>query len=78
MFSLLSVLGGGVFLSTCLLDLLPDAIKSVRLAEQHGHFKTALPIAEFIVAVGFAFVLSVEQVCSILLCILLIFLLLLF
>uniref|UniRef100_A0A0N5AIQ4 Zinc transporter ZIP1 n=1 Tax=Syphacia muris TaxID=451379 RepID=A0A0N5AIQ4_9BILA len=61
-FSLLSVLGGGVFLSTCLLDLLPDAIKSVRLAEQHGHFKTALPIAEFIVAVGFAFVLSVEQV----------------
>uniref|UniRef100_A0A0N4VGU7 ZIP4_domain domain-containing protein n=1 Tax=Enterobius vermicularis TaxID=51028 RepID=A0A0N4VGU7_ENTVE len=62
-FSLLSVLGGGVFLSTCLLDLLPDAIKNVRQAQVHGYFNTVLPLSELIVALGFLFVLAVEQFC---------------
>ena len=51
-----------MFLSTCLLDLLPDAIKNVRQAQVHGYFNTVLPLSELIVALGFLFVLAVEQV----------------
>uniref|UniRef100_F1L8U2 Zinc transporter ZIP1 n=1 Tax=Ascaris suum TaxID=6253 RepID=F1L8U2_ASCSU len=61
-FSLLSVFGGGVFLSTCLLDLLPDAMEGIRNAERIAKYEIGFPVTELLVATGFLFVLIVEQV----------------
>ncbi|CAJ0948730.1 unnamed protein product, partial [Mesorhabditis belari] len=54
---LLSLVGGGVFLATCLLDLLPDALESFEKAEVSFSF----PLAEACVGLGFMIVLSIEQ-----------------
>jgi hypothetical protein len=61
-FSLLSCFGGGVFLGTCLLDLLPDATASIAQASTLGHFKLDYPLGELLVACGFLLVLTLEQV----------------
>ncbi|VDN21902.1 unnamed protein product [Gongylonema pulchrum] len=61
-FSLLSVFGGGVFLATCLLDLLPDAFSTLRRVEKLEKFTYHYPIVETLIAVGFLLVLSTEQV----------------
>ncbi|VDK27449.1 unnamed protein product [Anisakis simplex] len=61
-FSLLSVFGGGVFLATCLLDLLPDAVEGIRSAERIAKVDIKFPITELLVAFGFMFVLIIEQV----------------
>ncbi|KAM3728909.1 Zinc transporter ZIP1 [Dirofilaria immitis] len=60
--SLISVFGGGVFLATCLLDLLPDARKSLRRIEDMQRITYHYPIMEIFVAVGFLLVLSTEQI----------------
>uniref|UniRef100_A0A1I7V9A6 Zinc transporter ZIP3 n=1 Tax=Loa loa TaxID=7209 RepID=A0A1I7V9A6_LOALO len=60
--SLISVFGGGVFLATCLLDLLPDAKESLRRIEKMQHISYTYPVMEIFVAVGFLLVLSTEQV----------------
>uniref|UniRef100_A0A915PL70 Zinc transporter ZIP1 n=1 Tax=Setaria digitata TaxID=48799 RepID=A0A915PL70_9BILA len=60
--SLISVFGGGVFLATCLLDLLPDAKESLRKIEEMQHFTYNYPIMEIFIAIGFLIVLSTEQV----------------
>ncbi len=65
-FGFLSCFGGGVFLATCLLDLLPSAhdqlssaLKELRIIERkRGQF----PLAEFLIAVGFFLVLFLEQI----------------
>ncbi|KHN76583.1 Zinc transporter ZIP1 [Toxocara canis] len=61
-FSLLSVFGGGVFLATCLLDLLPDAVEGIQRAEEVIKYQFHFPVTELLVASGFLFVLIVEQV----------------
>ncbi|CAJ0574042.1 unnamed protein product, partial [Mesorhabditis spiculigera] len=55
---LVSMIGGGVFLSTCLLDILPDAMESLEKAEIDMEF----PLAEACLGLGFVIVLTIEQV----------------
>ncbi|XP_064354917.1 zinc transporter ZIP1 isoform X2 [Dromaius novaehollandiae] len=54
--SLVSCFAGGVFLATCLLDLLPDYLSGIDEA------LAALRISEFILAMGFFLVLVMEQI----------------
>lgn len=61
-FSYISLFGGGIFLATCLLDLLPDSIAEVEKAQKILKFTTKLPLAEVGIAIGFIFVLLIEQV----------------
>lgn len=58
----MSVFGGGVFLATCLLDLLPDAFTSLRRAEEFEKVTHHYPLIETLTAIGFLLVLSTEQV----------------
>lgn len=63
LYEFLSVFGGGVFLATALLDLLPDtqealdkAFKGLQLGEQ------TFPLSEFMIAIGFFLILIMEQI----------------
>lgn len=65
-FSLLSCFGGGVFLATCLLDLLPEAREKLTdglttLGLIDGNFGD-FPLPEFFVALGFFLILIMEQI----------------
>lgn len=59
--SLLSCLAGGVFLATCLLDLLPDYLADMNAALENMKITLAFPLPEFLVAMGFFVVLIMEQ-----------------
>uniref|UniRef100_A0A131XU89 Putative zinc/iron transporter n=1 Tax=Ixodes ricinus TaxID=34613 RepID=A0A131XU89_IXORI len=61
--SLLSCFGGGVFLATCLLHLLPEARSQLDkgLLERWGHLP-AFPLLEFLCILGLLLVLVMEQV----------------
>uniref|UniRef100_A0A1I8AMH3 Zinc transporter ZIP3 n=1 Tax=Steinernema glaseri TaxID=37863 RepID=A0A1I8AMH3_9BILA len=61
-FSLLSCLGAGVFLGTCLLDLLPDSVECVEKAMKSMELDVDFPITEFAVVCGFLLVLFIEQI----------------
>ncbi|CAI4229856.1 unnamed protein product [Auanema sp. JU1783] len=50
--------GGGVFLATCLLDLLPEGLESFEKAGIEMEF----PIAEAAIVAGFLMVLTIEQI----------------
>ncbi|VDM51677.1 unnamed protein product, partial [Angiostrongylus costaricensis] len=56
--SFIACFGGGVFLATCLLDLLPDAIESF----EKTNFDTSFPVAESAVIGGLLIVLFMEQI----------------
>ncbi|XP_054033541.1 zinc transporter ZIP1 [Dryobates pubescens] len=60
--SLVSCFAGGVFLGTCLLDLLPDYLASISAALEELRITLQFPLAEFILAMGFFLVLVLEQV----------------
>ncbi|KAK0428155.1 hypothetical protein QR680_010641 [Steinernema hermaphroditum] len=60
-FSLLSCLGAGVFLGTCLLDLLPDSVECVQKAMKSMGMDIEFPVTEFAVVCGFLLVLFIEQ-----------------
>ncbi|XP_018534249.1 LOW QUALITY PROTEIN: zinc transporter ZIP1 [Lates calcarifer] len=62
MLSLISCFAGGVFLATCLLDLLPDYLQSINEAFSNAGITLQFPLPEFIVAMGFFLVLVLEQV----------------
>ncbi|XP_074837312.1 zinc transporter ZIP1 isoform X2 [Carettochelys insculpta] len=60
--SLLSCFAGGVFLATCLLDLLPDYLASISEALAALRVTLQFPLQEFILAMGFFLVLVMEQI----------------
>ncbi|XP_061573854.1 zinc transporter ZIP1-like [Cololabis saira] len=60
--SLTSCFGGGVFLATCLLDLLPDYLQGITQAFSSAGIQLVFPLPEFIVGMGFFLVLVLEQI----------------
>ncbi|CAL8288163.1 unnamed protein product [Merluccius merluccius] len=60
--SLVSCFAGGVFLATCLLDLLPDYLEGMKQAFNTAGLKSQFPLPEFIMAMGFFLVLVLEQI----------------
>lgn len=65
MISLSSCFAGGVFIASCLLDLLPDVEEKVAqvLEEIKSQYKVDLdyPVAQFIMVFGFLLILLIEQ-----------------
>ncbi|XP_063955973.1 zinc transporter ZIP1-like [Lytechinus pictus] len=59
--SFLGCFGGGVFLCTCLLDLLPHVRDKLSSYFDRQEIHTSYPVAEFVVACGFFLVLIIEQ-----------------
>uniref|UniRef100_A0A2K6QFH5 Solute carrier family 39 member 1 n=1 Tax=Rhinopithecus roxellana TaxID=61622 RepID=A0A2K6QFH5_RHIRO len=59
---LVSCFAGGVFLATCLLDLLPDYLAAIDEALAALHVTLQFPLQEFILAMGFFLVLVMEQI----------------
>ncbi|KAM3824832.1 zinc transporter ZIP1 isoform 1-T5 [Vipera latastei] len=60
--SLVSSFAGGIFLGTCLLDLLPSYLANLNEALDDLHVTLRFPLQEFILAMGFFIVLVLEQV----------------
>uniref|UniRef100_A0A6I8NBR3 Solute carrier family 39 member 1 n=2 Tax=Ornithorhynchus anatinus TaxID=9258 RepID=A0A6I8NBR3_ORNAN len=60
--SLVSCFAGGVFLATCLLDLLPDYLAGIDEALSALRVTLQFPLQEFILAMGFFLVLVMEQI----------------
>ncbi|KAG7457629.1 hypothetical protein MATL_G00229110 [Megalops atlanticus] len=60
--SLVSCFAGGVFLATCLLDLVPDYLKGINEAFDSVGITLKFPLPEFIMAMGFFLVLVMEQI----------------
>lgn len=60
--SLLNCFAGGVFLGTCLLDLLPEVQENIDDMVKKLNISTSFPIAEFLVVLGLFIVLIVEQI----------------
>ncbi|KAM4600678.1 zinc transporter ZIP3 isoform 1-T2 [Polymixia lowei] len=59
---LVSCFAGGVFLATCLLDLLPDYLEGINQAFTNVGITLQFPLPEFIMAMGFFLVLVLEQI----------------
>lgn len=60
--SFLSCFGGGVFLATCLLHLLPDVQDQMLSIFKNLNLNSDYPGAEFLMCIGFLVVLIIEQV----------------
>ncbi|XP_010883407.1 zinc transporter ZIP1 [Esox lucius] len=60
--SLVSCFTGGVFLATCLLDLVPDYLNGINDAFRGLGIILQFPLPEFIIAMGFFLVLVLEQI----------------
>uniref|UniRef100_A0A2K6T1W6 Solute carrier family 39 member 1 n=1 Tax=Saimiri boliviensis boliviensis TaxID=39432 RepID=A0A2K6T1W6_SAIBB len=60
--SLASCFAGGVFLATCLLDLLSDYLAAIREALAALPMTLRFSLQEFILAMGFSLVLVMEQI----------------
>ncbi|XP_048476428.1 zinc transporter ZIP1 [Rhincodon typus] len=60
--SLFSCLAGGVFLATCLLDLLPDFLSDMAAVLDKMKITLQFPLPLFIVVMGFFLVLIMEQI----------------
>ncbi|KAK1160819.1 zinc transporter ZIP1-like [Acipenser oxyrinchus oxyrinchus] len=59
--SLVSCFAGGVFLSACLLDIIPDYLSDIAEELQARGIDTNFPLAEFIMASGFFLILILER-----------------
>ncbi|KAM6435645.1 zinc transporter ZIP1 [Liasis olivaceus] len=60
--SLVSCFAGGIFLGTCLLDLVPNYLSSINEALNDLRITLHFPLQEFILAMGFFLVLVLEQI----------------
>ncbi|XP_016115839.1 zinc transporter ZIP1-like [Sinocyclocheilus grahami] len=59
--SLASCLACGVFLASCLLELLPDFLNHMRDTFSRLHITLRFPLSEFLLAMGFLLVFVLEQ-----------------
>lgn len=59
--SLVSCFAGGVFLSACLLDIIPDYLSDIAEELQARGIDANFPLAEFIMASGFFLILILER-----------------
>lgn len=59
--SLLNCFTAGVFLGTCLLDLLPDVQEEVEKMKKKLDIKGKVPLAEIVMLSGFLILLTIEQ-----------------
>ncbi|KAK2913403.1 hypothetical protein Q8A67_001802 [Cirrhinus molitorella] len=59
--SFVSCFAGGVFLSACLLDIIPDYLSDIHEELQKQGLDEGFPLAEFIMACGFFTVLILEK-----------------
>ncbi|XP_063781948.1 zinc transporter ZIP1 isoform X2 [Pseudophryne corroboree] len=60
--SFTSCIAGGVFLSACLLDILPDFLSDMNETMQKLQITTDFPLPEFILGIGVLLVLIVERI----------------
>ncbi|CAD5211081.1 unnamed protein product [Bursaphelenchus xylophilus] len=60
-FSIVSCFGGGVFLATCLMHLLPESIEQIAKGQNQLKLELDFPLPEFCISLGFMFVMFVEQ-----------------
>ncbi|XP_052007030.1 zinc transporter ZIP1 [Xyrauchen texanus] len=60
--SFVSCFAGGVFLSACLLDIIPDYLSDIQEELQIQGLGEGFPVAEFIMACGFFTVLILEKI----------------
>ncbi|XP_072324925.1 zinc transporter ZIP1 isoform X2 [Scyliorhinus torazame] len=60
--SLCSCFAGGVFLAACLLDVLPDYLSHINEELDKLQVNTIFPLPEFVMAVGFFLVLTLERI----------------
>ncbi|MEE6491738.1 hypothetical protein FKM82_016351, partial [Ascaphus truei] len=60
--SIVDCFASGVFLATCLLDLLPDYLAGINDALKKLNVTLQFPLQEFILAMGFFLVLVLEQI----------------
>ncbi|CAD5207697.1 unnamed protein product [Bursaphelenchus okinawaensis] len=60
-FSLISCFGGGVFLATCLMHLLPESMEQIDKGQDALKLDFDFPLPEFCISLGFMFVMFVEQ-----------------
>ncbi|KAM4661916.1 zinc transporter ZIP1 isoform 2-T2 [Discoglossus pictus] len=60
--SLISCFSGGVFLATCLLDLVPNYLSSINESLIMLNVTLQFPLQEFILAMGFFLILALEQI----------------
>lgn len=59
--SLLNCFTAGVFLGTCLVDLLPDVHEEVKKMQEELNIQRDLPLTEIIMLFGFLILLTIEQ-----------------
>ncbi|XP_076027388.1 zinc transporter ZIP1 [Genypterus blacodes] len=59
--SLISCFAGGVFLSACLLDIIPDYLSDMNAELEARMVEPGFPLPEFIMAAGFFMVLILER-----------------
>lgn len=59
--SLLNCFTAGVFLGTCLLDLLPEVREAVKDMLKQYHIRSEFPLTEVVVLFGFLILLTIEQ-----------------
>uniref|UniRef100_A0A0N5BPH0 Zinc transporter ZIP3 n=1 Tax=Strongyloides papillosus TaxID=174720 RepID=A0A0N5BPH0_STREA len=62
--SLMCCMGGGVFLATCFLDILPEIQSGYDDIKSRMDIKTNFPFPQLMVCLGFFFVYLLEELCS--------------
>ena len=64
--SMASCFSGGVFISVCFLDMIPDIEEMFEKIKTTGHYTFDYPLSGFVICMGFFFVFITDQI--ILLC----------
>ena len=60
--SIASCFSGGVFISVCFLDMIPDIEEMFEKIKNTGHFTWEYPLSGFVICMGFFFVFVTDQI----------------